>query len=116
LMGTARYMSPEQTRGLRVDARSDLFSLGAVLYESATGHPPFAGDTSADLIAAILDREPPPLAMGGEAARKLETIVRKCLRKDREDRYRNCREFQADVIRLKRRWSPVADSPPNRWN
>jgi eukaryotic-like serine/threonine-protein kinase len=113
VMGTARYMSPEQTRGLRVDARSDLFSLGAVLYEAAAGHPPFTGETSADLIAAILDRELPPLAMSGEAARKFETVIRKCLRKDREDRYQNCREFQTDLIGLKQEVESGSGSSSN---
>ena len=88
VMGTARYMSPEQARGQEVDARTDLWSLGVVLYECVAGRPPFEGSTGSDLIAAILSREPPPLArFARDAPETLEWIVTKALAKDRDERY-----------------------------
>src|SRR5262249_34854298 len=104
IIGTANYMSPEQARGLTVDARSDIFSLGVVIYEMITGHPPFAGKTTSDLIAAILDKEPPPLARySRNVPEAMEWIVTKALRKDREERYQNAKELLTDLRRLKQR-------------
>jgi eukaryotic-like serine/threonine-protein kinase len=77
VMGTVRYMSPEQARGLEVDARTDLWSLGVVLYESVAGRPPFEGSTASDLISVILSKEPPPLARyARDVPESLEWIVR----------------------------------------
>ncbi len=102
VMGTVNYMSPEQARGLVVDARSDIFSFGVALYEMITGRSPFARATVADSIAAILEKEPPPLAEstseGGEA---MEAVIRKALRKDREERYQTVGELLADLKNLK---------------
>lgn len=90
VLGTARYMSPEQTRGVDVDLRSDIFSLGIVLYEMLTGQPPFDGETSSDVMAAVLKTEPPPLDRSLPAApRELRHIVEKALRKDRDQRYQS---------------------------
>src|SRR5262245_31717370 len=83
VMGTPRYMSPEQVRGVKVDGRTDIFSLGVALYEMVAGRAPFAGATTADVIAAILEREPAPLAQYlPEAPRELEQIVSRALRKE----------------------------------
>src|SRR5262249_41093774 len=104
VMGTVTYMSPEQARGLRVDARSDIFSLGVMLYEMITGRLPFDGATPSDVIAAILISEPKPisqLAMGVPA--ELEWTLNKALRKEREDRYETAKSFLSDLKRLKKR-------------
>src|SRR5262245_20533918 len=85
VMGTVSYMSPEQTRGQNMDARSDIFSLGVVLYEMAAGYSPFASDTVADTIASILEKEPPPLT--SEVPKTLVQLIRKTLAKDRKERY-----------------------------
>jgi len=88
IQGTARYMSPEQARGTVVDARSDIFSLGSVIYEMVTGRAAFEGETASDVIAEILKGEPPPLAeVAPEVPLELERIINKALRKDRESRY-----------------------------
>jgi len=88
VMGTVNYMSPEQARGERLDARSDLFSLGVALYEMAAGRSPFSRETVVDTIASILEKEPPPLArFTPEVPEALELIIRKMLGKDREERY-----------------------------
>lgn len=101
VMGTVRYMSPEQLRGVDVDARSDIFSLGIVLYEMISGQRPFAGETTADVIAAILERESVPLAeLNAETPKPLESIVNKALKKRREERYQNSHELLADLREL----------------
>jgi serine/threonine-protein kinase len=111
VMGAVNYMSPEQARGERLDARSDLFSLGVALYEMAAGRSPFARDTVADTIASILEKEPPPLAQfTSEVPETLDTIIRKMLSKDREERYQTARELLDDLKRLKRGEAPVASS------
>jgi serine/threonine protein kinase/Flp pilus assembly protein TadD len=115
VMGTVSYMSPEQARGERLDARSDLFSLGVALYEMAAGHSPFARETFADTMASILDKEPPPLAQfTSEVPEAMEQIIRKALSKDREERYQTARELLEDLKRLKSAVAPVASSPAKR--
>jgi serine/threonine protein kinase/Tfp pilus assembly protein PilF len=110
VMGTARYMSPEQARGLPVDARTDIWSLGVVLYEMVGGRVPFEGLTSSDVIAAILDKKPINLARyAPEISPELEWIVEKTLRKDREERYQTTKELLTDLRNLKRRLEFVED-------
>ena len=102
-VGTVAYMSPEQLRGLDVDARSDLFSFGLVLYEIATGRPAFAGETGAVISAAILHQEPAaPRAVRGDLPPRLDDIILKTLEKDRDDRYQTAADLRADLRRLKR--------------
>ncbi len=104
VMGTAHYMSPEQARGLGVDARTDIFSLGVVLYEMVAGRAPFEGATQSDVLVSILDREPPPLArFAPEAPAELERIVTKALAKDREARYQTMKDLAIDLRALKQR-------------
>ncbi|MEP6920607.1 MAG: protein kinase [bacterium] len=102
LMGTVNYMSPEQARGLSVDARTDLWSLGVVLYEIVTGHEPFEGETRNDVISLILQKNPPPLTRYPvEVPAELEWVVNKALLKDREERYQTAKDLLADLRRLK---------------
>ena len=104
LIGTARYMSPEQTRGLEVDGRSDLWSLGVVLYEILTGQTPFAGATPSDCIAAILEREPPAVqSHAPDVPDELSWSIRKLLRKDRDERYQTAKELLGDLRELQQR-------------
>src|SRR5262249_9195356 len=102
VLGTARYMSPEQARGQKVDARSDIWSLGIVLYEMVAGRPPFRGETPSDCIAAILTAEPPPLSsISQDVPAGLESILQKALRKNSDERYQTIKEMLADFRILK---------------
>ena len=103
LLGTVAYMSPEQARGMEVDARSDLYSLGAVLYEMATGVPPFTGETTADVLARVLEREPtPPVRLIPHLPPQLQEVIAKALEKDRALRYQNATDLRTDLLRLVR--------------
>ena len=102
VLGTAHYMSPEQTRGQKVDARSDIWSVGVVLYEMVAGSPPFRGETPSDCIASILTKEPPPLSgILPDVPLKLESILQKALRKNSDERYQTIKEMLAELRNLK---------------
>lgn len=110
IMGTVSYMSPEQARGLPVDARTDIWSLGAVLYEMIAGRVPFAGETPSDVIAQILQKEPPALTLLSETAtERLDEIVAKALVKDSEERYQTVKDLALDLKRLKQKLDVEAE-------
>ena len=103
VMGTAAYMSPEQARGISVDERTDIWGLGVVLYEMASGRPPFTGETATDVVVAIVEREQPPISQHVEGVPpELERIVKKALRKDRNERYQIVKELAIDLRSLRR--------------
>ena len=112
LVGTPRYMSPEQTRGDKADARSDIWSLGAVIYEMVCGVPAFSGATPSDCIASILKTEAPPLSRVAPAApTELQSILHKALRKNRDERYQTIAEMLADLQSLKGKLERAASTP-----
>src|SRR3989454_7481367 len=104
VMGTAEYMSPEQARGLKVDARTDIFSLGVVLYEMLAGRAPFLGETTADIISVLLRKEPQPLStLEPDTPAELQHIVSKTLRKDKDERYQTVKRLLVGLKSLKQR-------------
>ena len=110
VMGTVQYMSPEQARGLPVDARTDVWSLGVVLYEMVANRPPFQGETHSDTIVSILEREPAPLAVHTpEVPAELERIVTKALTKDKDERYQTVKDMAIDLRRLRQRLDVQAE-------
>ena len=112
IAGTPFYMSPEQARGLKVDARSDIFSLGVVLYEMIAGRRPFEGDTPSQAMLCILEKPPPPVARYvPEIPEELQRIVGKALEKDPEERYQGVKDLELDLKRLKQK---LHQPPPSK--
>jgi eukaryotic-like serine/threonine-protein kinase len=104
VIGTVSYMSPEQARGLKVDHRTDIFSLGVMLYEMVSGRRPFEGETASDIIAAILQNHPPPVGLSGHSAfPEIDTVIRRMIEKDRAARYQSSTDLRAELRGLQRR-------------
>src|SRR6266498_1571994 len=117
VLGTGHYMSPEQTRGQKVDARSDIWSLGVVVYEMVGGIPPFPGETPSDCIVSILTAEPPPLSgVLPDVPLKLESILQKALRKNSDERYQTIKEMLADLRILKGELEAESSLPQTKAN
>src|SRR6266478_5601397 len=115
VLGTAHYMSPEQARGQKVGARSDIWSLGVVIYEMIAGNPPFRGETPSDCIASILTTEPPPLSgVLPDVPLKLESILQKALRKNSDERYQTIKEMLAGLRILKGELEAEGSSPQTK--
>ena len=121
IIGTAAFMSPEQARGQTVDARSDIFSFGLVLYEMLAGQPPFAGESAIEIIGSILNKEPVPLSrQTPEVPHEIERIINKTLRKDREERYQTAKDLLIDLKDFKQelafseKLGRSATPPPNQ--
>ncbi|NNF00515.1 MAG: protein kinase [Pyrinomonadaceae bacterium] len=103
VMGTAAYMSPEQARGVEVDGRTDIWSLGVVMYELITGHKPFRGDTSTDTIISVIKKEPPPIiSYVPNVPSELVWIISKMLSKELDGRYQTAKELRADLAKIKK--------------
>jgi len=116
VMGTVGYMSPEQARGLAVDARTDIWSLGVLLYEMVTKRVPFKGETPSHVIVSILEQEPPPLIdYLPEAPAGLQEIISKALCKNREERYQAINELLLDLKSLRQELGPDAEIGPVKW-
>src|SRR5258707_7481740 len=115
VLGTAHYMSPEQARGQKVGARSDIWSVGVVIYEMIAGIPPFRGETPSDCIASILTTEPPPLSgVLPDVSLKLESILQKALRKNSDERYQTIKEMLADLRILRGELEAESSSPQTK--
>src|SRR5262249_24519318 len=115
VLGTVGYMSPEQVRGWPVDARSDLFSLGCVLYEMVTGHRAFARETAAEAQVAILHEAPPECAASGKLIPlEVERILRHCLEKNPEQRFQSARDLAFDLRALLNDSDLAKSSPPSK--
>ncbi len=115
LMGTVAYMSPEQVRGDPLDARSDLFSLGVLLYELCTGQAPFAGPTPGVVVSRVLAHDPPPpTSLNSHVPQELERVILKLIEKDRAERYQSALELCADLEAVRPHFDPTGDSisPP----
>jgi eukaryotic-like serine/threonine-protein kinase len=113
VFGTVAYMSPEQARGGKLDARSDVFSLGVVLYEMLTGERPFQGGAAADLISSILRDQPPPVTdVRADLSPHLARVIRRCLEKDPRDRYQTSRDVYNELKELRAESSSVSVSKP----
>ncbi|HET9529209.1 MAG TPA: protein kinase, partial [Blastocatellia bacterium] len=111
VMGTASYMSPEQARGLEVDTRTDIWSMGVILYEMVAGQRPFEGATPTDVIISIAEREPVRLSTRApDAPVELDRIVKKALAKDREERYQTCKDLVIDLKNLRREMDVEAEA------
>src|SRR5438309_3614087 len=110
IMGTVRYMSPEQARGAPIDKGTDIWSLGVVLYEMVTGHAPFAGDTPGETMSSILEKEPPPLtSYVAQIPAELQQIISKTLRKERAERYQSAHELLEALKDLRHKLEVEAD-------
>jgi Tol biopolymer transport system component len=115
IVGTIDYMSPEQATGRRLDNRSDIFSLGSILFEALTGEVPFAGETAVDTLHRIVRDEPPPLsAYRHDVPAELQRIVSKCLAKDPNERYQSAKELAIDLRAVARGSAPIAAPRPRR--
>src|SRR5688572_9103161 len=110
ILGTASYMSPEQARAKSIDARTDIFSLGVVLYEMLSGHKPFGGESTSDVIAAIIQSDPEPMSRyNGVVPDEMDRIIAKCLEKNRDERYQTATDLLVDLKHAKRSAESMAE-------